>query len=94
MATYAITTKRRQGTVNVPKPLLERIEEAMENGWTSAFSCDEFVRHCVEDRLLEIESHALLKEAQSLHVETRPGGRSISSLGARQQSDLPPAASQ
>lgn len=55
MATYAITTKRRQGTINVPRLLLERIERAMANHWTSALSRDEFARRCIEERLEEIE---------------------------------------
>jgi hypothetical protein len=49
------TVGRRQGTLNVPRLLLERIEQAMAAGWTGAFSKDEFARHCIEDRLLELE---------------------------------------
>lgn len=45
----------RHSTLNVPWPLIERIERAMANGWTSALSRDEFARRCIEDRLEEIE---------------------------------------
>jgi hypothetical protein len=55
MATYAITTKRRQGTLNVPKMLLDRIEQYIERGWTGVLSRDEFARHCIEARLDAIE---------------------------------------
>lgn len=46
---------RRQGTVNVPKLLLERIERAMERGWTGVLSRDEFARQCIEARLEALE---------------------------------------
>jgi hypothetical protein len=46
---------RRQGTLNVPKLLLERIERAIERGWTGVLSRDEFARQCIEDRLFQLE---------------------------------------
>lgn len=64
---------RRQGTLNVPKLLIERIEQAIYRGWTGAFSRDEFARHCIEERLLEIERLQLdLGQMRSDLSSTKP----------------------
>lgn len=55
MATYAIITKRRQVSLNVPRLLVERLDRALSLGLTGAYSRDEFARQCIEARLEAIE---------------------------------------
>lgn len=41
--------------MNVPRLLLERIEKAIQSGWTGVLSRDEFARQCIEARLEALE---------------------------------------